>query len=102
MNFVKHPTNNHAFGAPPNWDQQAVPCGTLPVTIEPRDDGGAEITSFWQPSADELIELNSGGLVTLCVFGRGHPVVAMGVAPRPTREQPQAPSADTPRRRAGD
>lgn len=102
MNFVQHPTNNHAMGAPKGWDHGAEPCGTLPMTVRPHATAGVELVSYWKPTVDELIELNSGGLVTLHVLGAGHPVVAMGVVPRPTVQVQMTPAPDTPRRRAGD
>lgn len=104
MNFVRHPTNNHALGAPGGWDHAAEPCGVLPVTVVPNAAAGVELVSYWKPTVDELIELNSGGFVTLHVLGSSHPVVAMGVSPRlaPAADVVPAPAQGTPRRRAGD
>lgn len=102
MNFVQHPTNNHAMQPPAGWNHEAEPCGALPLTVLPHPTAGAELVSYWKPTADELIDLNSGGLVTLHVLGSGHPIVAMGVSPRPTAQVAPPPTEGTPRRRAGD
>lgn len=37
------------------------------------------MVSFWRPTAEELEQLNAGGLVTLYVFGTMHPPVSIGV-----------------------
>lgn len=103
MNFVKHPACNHVIGAPRDWDQRALSCDALPVNVLPLPEQNClQLTSYWKPTPDELIELNSGGYVTLGVLGRSHPVVTLGVVPRTTAEVHHAPAADTPRRRAGD
>lgn len=79
MDFVTHPSNNHHFGAPPDWDKgDGVACGTLPVTLT-YVDGRQAIVSFWKPDATELAKLLQGKPVVLTVFGRQHPVVSMGV-----------------------
>lgn len=35
--------------------------------------------TVWQPTPDELVQLNAGGLVVLTVLGVGHPPVKIGV-----------------------
>lgn len=102
MNPTPHPTNNHAMSAPRGWDHEAEPCATLSLTVIPHPTAGIELVSYWKPTVDELIELNSGGLVTLHVLGQGHPVVALGVAPRPVAAAQPASAQEAPRRRAGD
>lgn len=81
MNHTKHRSNNHVFGAPQGWDQEALPCDALPVTIG--DFGGQpSISSFWKPTEAELKMLNDGGMVLLHIIGLGMPPVALGVAPK--------------------
>lgn len=79
MDYVRHPSNNHEFGAPPGWAQGGdLECGTLPVTLT-YVDGRQAIVSFWQPQPEELAKLLQGKPVILTVFGQQHPVVSMGV-----------------------
>ena len=40
-------------------------------------DHEGKLYSYWRPDAEELVALNAGGAVRLCVWGRGHPVVAL-------------------------
>lgn len=82
MNFKQHPTNNRVFGAPKGWDQDALPCGALPITAT-EVAGAAVMVSFWQPTDAEILQLARGGLVTLWIYGEVHPVVAMAVEAKP-------------------
>ena len=79
MDRTQHPSNNRVLGAPPGWDQKELPCSALPIT-DAQLDGHQVMISFWQPDAAELAALNSGGKVSLCVFGFSHPPVAVGVS----------------------
>lgn len=74
MKFIPHPSNNLVLGAPKDWDQEAIPCGALPVTRTPN-----AFTSYWQPNAEELKAMNAGQPVLLIVFGEIHPPVAIEV-----------------------
>lgn len=78
MDYVPHPSNNHVFKAPEGWDQEAVPCGDLPVTVSQLE-GQITITSFWKPDAVELEALAAGRPVILMIFGNQQPVVSVGV-----------------------
>jgi hypothetical protein len=78
MNHVNHPTINDSLGAPPGWDHQALPCGALPIR-RGIDRGMRTVTSFWQPTPDELALLNAGGVVALTVLGVTMPPVMLGV-----------------------
>jgi hypothetical protein len=78
MDYIHHPSNNHMFGAPPDWDHSKTACGTLPVTLT-EINGQPAIVSFWMPDQAELAALLRGKPVMLSVFGRGHPVVSVGV-----------------------
>lgn len=48
--------------------------GALPVAVFP----GA-YSSFWKPSAEDLVMLNNGAHVRLDVHSNGHPPVSMSV-----------------------
>lgn len=78
MEFVHHPTNNHVFGPPIDYDHTIVPCGALPVTIC-MVDGRQEIQSYWRPNAEELAAINRGNPIVLVVLGQQHPVVSLAV-----------------------
>ena len=58
-----------------NTTYVAPDCFDLPTLQEERN-GKPEVTSFWKPSEDDLLVLNAGGCVGLCVRG-GQPPVAM-------------------------
>lgn len=79
MNPIKHPTSNHSFAAPRDWDESAMgPCETLHVRVE-QQDGLNAMTSHWKPSPEELAFLNANGSVALTIIAGGHPVVSVGV-----------------------
>ena len=67
MTPTQHSSNNKVFGAPANWDQSGVRCSALAVTTG-EVEGCPVVASFWRPSAQELADLNAGGLVMLTVF----------------------------------
>lgn len=77
MNYVQHPSNNHVFGAPKDWDHSKEPCGALPVTLTEHQ-GQRCIMSFWEPDADERAAILRGKPIILIVYGQSHPVVALG------------------------
>lgn len=85
MNFAQHPSNNHVFGAPVDWDHNNLPCGALPTTVSVAYNM-PEIKSYWKPTPEELELLNNGGLVTLKVIGRSMFPVSMGVEKSPTTQ----------------
>lgn len=80
MDRTQHPSNNSVLGAPIGWDQDQLPCGALPIT-RLQVDGQPCMVSFWRPTADELAALQAGALVSLWVYGSGHPPVSVGVTP---------------------
>lgn len=84
MQFIQHPSNNLVLGAPQGWDRTVLPCGALPVTCthsidENGKQGPPAMVSFWQPDAQELINISQGLPIRLWVVGDWHPVVAMDV-----------------------
>lgn len=83
MNIINHPDCNTDKGRP-SAEMTDVSIATLPVQEGVSAEGYNVMVSYWQPSAEELAELNAKGFVTLWVFGKVHPVVAMGTtAPLP-------------------
>lgn len=78
MEFVHHPSNNHVFGPPIDYDHSVVPCGSLPVTIC-MSEGQQVIQSFWRPDANELRAIMEGHPIVLIVHGQQHPVVSLAV-----------------------
>lgn len=79
MNPGKIAGANHDFGKPKTWDDATQgECVTLPVL-----NTGTTLQSAWFPSAEELGAMNQGCPVVLTIWGRQHPVVAVGVAPTP-------------------
>jgi hypothetical protein len=67
MKPIQHPSNNIAFGA-----QGTV----LPVT-QTQADGKNVLISFWKPTPEELMSLNTGALIALTVVGEQMPTVSM-------------------------
>lgn len=82
MRYIQHPSNNKVLGAPGGWDQKAIECGALPVTVTELE-GHAVMVSFWKPDATDLAKLAQGGSISLWIYGQQHPVVAVGVEPAP-------------------
>lgn len=80
MERTQHPSNNAVIGAPVGWDQGTLPCSALPIT-RLDEDGLPVMVSFWRPSAEELARLNTGGSVSLWIYGTEHPVVSVGAEP---------------------
>lgn len=80
MDRVQHPSNNAVLGAPVGWDQEALPCGALPVT-RTEWDGVPSVVSFWKPTPEELAALNAGKPLALWVCGQTMPPVALMVEP---------------------
>lgn len=78
------PGATRALGAPAQWDDVAgeLPCGTLPIRDEVID-GLPFMASAWLPTPEELARLNEGASIELRIFGRGHPVVSVGVGEAP-------------------
>jgi hypothetical protein len=78
MNRTQHISNTAVLGAPEGWDQKELPCGALPITRSELN-GVPMIISFWTPTSDELLELNSGGVLALWVAGESMPMVALTI-----------------------
>lgn len=85
LKFINHPSNNHLFGAPLDWDHDKAPCDTLPVTVAIDEELGPTIRSYWRPTEAELAELNAGGSLCLTIVGNGMPPVALFVVPKHER-----------------
>ena len=78
MRATQHPSNNDVLGAPPGATIEE--CHALPITrvrFELTDEHGC--VSFWRPTAAELALLQAGRSVRLCVLGRTHPPISVGV-----------------------
>src|SRR5688572_6034252 len=67
MDFEAHPACNHTLRPPPGWDQETLPCASLPVRASQLD-GLPVMESFWRPSPQELEALNARGYVVLQVL----------------------------------
>ena len=78
MRPTQHSSNNRVLGAPAGWDQSELPCGAIAVT-DVIADGVPCVLTFWRPSAEELAQLNAGGLISLSIVGRTMPPAALGV-----------------------
>ena len=79
MKFIQHKTNNQVLGAPKDWDQSAVECGALPVTVAEHH-GQPVIMSFWTPDVAELAAIAAGHPIVLIVYGNSMPPVSIDVA----------------------
>lgn len=75
MRFVDHPTCNFDLNSPKGLEDKV---GTLRAEVAMDPELGPRMKSFWKPTAEEIALLQADGFVTLTVFGRGHPVVAIG------------------------
>lgn len=83
----RHPNTTRYLGAPAGWEPDSQgPCGHLSISDIPTTAGRA-MESLWEPTPDELAELNAGGVVVLTIVGTTHPPVALETRPR-TGEQP--------------
>lgn len=78
MNRTQHPSNNAVLGAPAGWSQDALPCGALPIT-RTEVNGNPCVISFWRPTAEELVMLNDGALVSVWVIGATVPPMSIEV-----------------------
>lgn len=80
MRAVQHPSNTRVLGAPAGWDQGQLPCVAMPITDT--DIMGFQcMMSWWQPTPEELAQLNAGKRIQLCILGREHPPVEVCVEP---------------------
>jgi hypothetical protein len=78
MKCVSHSSNNMLLGAPKDMPN----CETVPATMmTDAPEGQVIITTFWQPTPEELELINEGKKITLYVWGISHPPVAIGVEP---------------------
>jgi hypothetical protein len=78
MNRTQHTSNNDVLGAPKDWNQAELPCSALPIT-RTECDGVPAIKSYWRPTAEELVLLNTGAPVALWILGAGMPPVMLTV-----------------------
>jgi hypothetical protein len=77
------------FGAPMDWDQKRDGnCVGLAVRVTPFT-RNPFFESAWEPTPEELAQLNAGGSVILRVIG-GQPPVALYVEPAAPEETPDA------------
>lgn len=84
MNPGKIAGANHIFGKPADWDESIKgSCAPLPTLNSPLPQGGSVLQSAWFPSPEEMEAMLQGCPVLLNVYGKNHPVVAIGVAPTP-------------------
>lgn len=77
MRPTQHSSNTRVLGAPKGWDQGELPCGAIAIT-DVVASGVPCVVTYWRPSAEELAELNAGGLVSLSVVGKTMPPMALG------------------------
>jgi hypothetical protein len=63
MKPIKHSTSTHMQG-------------TLPIT-KTEAEGQAAIVTFWKPTPEDLMQLNTGGVISLLVIGETMPTVAV-------------------------
>lgn len=94
MKAIVIPGANANPGAPANWNpEKDGTCGALPIRYEKHPDGSVRhCESAWQPTPQELEQLNAGGSVVLRVVGWQVPV-ALYVEPKP--EVKAEPVAET-------
>lgn len=78
MRFVQHPSNNKVLGAPAGWDQSAIECGALPVTVSEHN-GQPTMVSYWEPDDADRAAIAKGAKIRLWVIGGLHPPVAIDV-----------------------
>lgn len=80
MRPTQHRSNNAVIGAPPEFNQEALPCSALAITRVIYEGDIPAIQSYWVPTAAELAILNNGGAVELSVIGYTMPPVALTAA----------------------
>lgn len=69
------------WGAPAGWDPSKMgECGGLPAKLTATE-AGPMWESAWEPTPEELKNLNAGGTVHLFIGTLHHPVVALTVYP---------------------
>lgn len=79
MNHIKHDACNDVLGAPPGEEAH---CDALHIQRATTEYGGIIVpcvVSYWQPNAAELVVLNAGGGIQLCIIGNNHPPLSMDV-----------------------
>lgn len=75
MQYIQRPECNMVYNAPAGQEDKV---GALHVKVHDME-GWHTLTSFWKPSPEELAVLNAGGVVTLNIHAKAHPIVSMGV-----------------------
>lgn len=69
------------WGAPADWKPENGVCGGLPTALRDGPGGIQYWVSAWEPTPEELAQLNAGGSIHLWISANQHPVVAMSVNP---------------------
>lgn len=78
----RHPRTTRYLGAPVGWEPETQgDCSHLAIADIPTQAGPA-MDSLWEPTPEELRQLNEGGSVCLTVFGVAHPPVGLSVVER--------------------
>lgn len=87
MTPFHHPRCNGTYGPPRRWNaKQRPPVAAIPV-LQTTVDGIPAVISFWRPSPAELLQLQRGGVVSLCVLSPIQPVVRVGAEPDGMRQE---------------
>lgn len=80
MRPIQHPSNNGVLGAPPEWDQAALPCSALPITrVQFEESGQRAVWSYWRLTDEERAAIAAGAPICLSVMGATMPPVSLGV-----------------------
>lgn len=87
MEAVQFEQSNFVFKRPPDMTEEQ--CGDLSVFRGKNEGGMPVIISCWQPTPEELEEINRTGKVWLSICGTGMPpVCVLGHFPFVTEKQP--------------
>ena len=77
MRATQHRSNNDVLRAPPG--STIDECRALAITRIVYADGTPALTSYWQPSPNELRLLTEVRPVRIVVLGHTHPPISIGV-----------------------
>jgi hypothetical protein len=71
------------IGKPADWDEALDgPCASIKIRDEIDVQTGMNVMrTLWKPTSEELDILKGGGLITLGIMGKAHPVIQIGVTP---------------------
>lgn len=78
MKAIKHSSSNGSLRCPQNAPY-GVPTYSVPLTTK-ADNNGTAMTTFWEPSEEDIANILAGGIVELTVYGPVHPMIQMKVA----------------------